>query len=106
MCGCLLRNVSAALNPAGPLPMAVKPGATTLPGYHFVAAAVSVVRLWSYFGQQRRPALLGRPVRIGKPGRLVLRGALERRNEAIRSWRRSFRSLGDANGHWYGSICA
>jgi len=35
MWGCLLRNVSAALNPAGPLPMAMKPGATTLLGYHY-----------------------------------------------------------------------
>jgi hypothetical protein len=39
----LLRNVSAALNPAGPLPMAMKPGATTPLGYHFsvIAAPVS-----------------------------------------------------------------
>src|SRR5260370_17983304 len=43
MRGCLLRNVSAALNPAGPLPMAMKPGATTFLGYHFsvIAAPVS-----------------------------------------------------------------
>ena len=34
MFGCFWRNVSAAVNPAGPLPMAMNPGATTSLGYH------------------------------------------------------------------------
>jgi len=38
-----VRNVSAALNPAGPLPMAMKPGATTFPGYHFGGSNVALV---------------------------------------------------------------
>lgn len=47
MSRCLLRNVSAALNPAGPLPMAMKPGAATFPAYHFEGRFTSVVRLSS-----------------------------------------------------------
>src|SRR6202022_3138042 len=43
MWGCLLRNVSAALNPAGPLPMAMKPAATTLLGDHFGGSQVPIV---------------------------------------------------------------
>src|SRR6476619_5284305 len=46
--GCLLRNVSAALTPAGPLPMAMNPGAATFPGYHFAGCVTCLVRLLSY----------------------------------------------------------
>src|SRR5215218_8916455 len=46
--GCLLRNVSAALTPAGPLPMAMNPGAATFPGYHVARRATCLVRVLSY----------------------------------------------------------
>src|SRR5215207_8227746 len=43
MWGCWLRNVSAALTPAGPLPVGMQPGATTLLEYHFGTSHMPLV---------------------------------------------------------------
>src|ERR1700752_4740364 len=53
MLGCLLRNVSAALNPAGPLPMAMKPAATTLLWVPLPRVADALRQRFVTFAEQR-----------------------------------------------------